>query len=318
MALKRSLIVGLAVLLLAAPAADARSPFHLLGTGTVWTDGDRYAVLQLDGQPVRVIDEATRLSWNVTGTPTGCFLEGAADGYLLWNCYEAPPGLQEIQTSRVTAVPGWDAYEAWVAQNTKEWTFPFGPEVAGFGSHWIRGVIGCYHCGPTYSYVDWHSGSLLKGAVADAKHVADLDDPDLDVKLCAPLRIPSTDDGTGGRYYDDGAGTTYQRPWFLRNDSRRYIQLYRCGHRKPLHIHRCQHLYACASQLGGGYLTWNDSPWGVTTIGAFRLSNRRKRTIGKLPGTGTALHTRRTVYVNIVSEEVGASGKVYAARLPRR
>jgi hypothetical protein len=76
---------------------------------------------------------------------------------------------------------------------------------------------------------------------------------------------------------------------------------------------RCTGLGACAAQLGGSYLTWSDPTyWGVTTVGAFRLSDRRKRTIGNVPRASAVLHTRRVVYVNTVE------GKVYAAPLRGR
>jgi hypothetical protein len=321
MTLKRSLVVGLAVLVLTAPAAEARSPFHLVGTGSVWTDGDRYTVLSdTDGVPYRIIDDRTRRSWRAPSAPPGCeaYLQ-VADGHLLWaHCIEllgdvlsSRPLLQNLETGAVTPVPGWDRYVSWFAVRAElGWTGE-GPWPNRFGSRWLRAEIQCYHCGPEYSYIDWHAGRFVSHLTEVPKVLPDLETADLEVQLCAPLRRHRLQDAYLGNWaFED---SVYAPPWYMRDAIGRYVQLNRCGHHKPLRIHRCSALSACAPQLGGGFLTWSDPEWkyGAATIKVFRVADQRRVSIGKLRGADTVQHTARRVYVST------ASGKVYVARLPR-
>ena len=322
MALKRSLLVGLAALLLAAPAADARAPFHLIARGSsVTTDGERYALLRdRDGIPYRVIDDQSGRSWPVPVAPAGCLPSvQVADGQLLWDdcptlASEAPssrPVLQDLETGELRQVPGWDAYLSWFATRAQGGWLGGGPTPNLFGSHWLRARIDCYHCGPEWSYIDWRSGRLIPSPGDAATTVPDVDSPELEVPLCAPLRRHLVDGG--GYTADYFEESVYDPPWYQRSASARYVQLYRCGHRKPVRIHRCSTTAPCFSQLGAGYLTWSDPS---LVIKAFRLADRRVVRIGVLKGSNTlpdaVQHTSRAVYVNVVGS------KVYAAPLPRR
>jgi hypothetical protein len=70
MALKRILLLGLLALpLVVSASADAGSRFHLIGKGSAWGDGDRWAVLQLEGKPLRVIDDLITPSQKVYAAP---------------------------------------------------------------------------------------------------------------------------------------------------------------------------------------------------------------------------------------------------------
>ena len=91
------------------------------------------------------------------------------------------------------------------------------------------------------------------------------------------------------------------------------MSLYRCGHEKSLRIHRCTRGF-CPRELGGGYLTWSTTSTGgaSTTVGAFRLADRRRLRVGTVATHGVIERTRRTVYL------ITPSQKVYAAPLPRR
>ena len=286
--------------------ASAEAGFKRLGTGSVWADGNRWAVVRLDGQPVRVIDERTRRSWELPGLPD-CDVAGAAAGQVLWGCgYPATPRLQNVESGAVSDVPGWDAYLSWIQTTTVGWNAPSGPDLVGFGSRWLRGVISCYHCGGVDSFIDWHNGRFVEGVDQTAAEVLDLDDPDIAARLCAPLRRQP--DGDGGFIEP-----MYERPWLLENPyaTRRHETLRHCGKRKPLRVARCGRV--CISDLGGGYLTWSEvSLSGTTMVRAFRLSDRRKLRVGRAPGIGAVKRTRRTVYLTTYS------GKVYAAPIPGR
>jgi hypothetical protein len=324
MALKRSLLIGLAALLLVAPAAEARSPFHLIASGSsVTTDGERYALLSdRNGVPYRVIDDQTGRSWPLPSAPAGCeaYSVQVANGQLLWElcpilasgAVSSRPVLQDLETGGVRPVPGWDAYLSWFATRAGGGWTGSGPTPDRFGSPWLRARIGCYHCGAEWSYINWQTGRLVPYLNEVATTVPDVDAPELQVPLCAPLRRRIID---GQSYEPDYfADSVYERPWYLRSGLGRYVQLYRCGHRKAVRIHRCSALSDCSPQLGAGYLTWSDPSWRgvVPVIKAFRLADRRRVGIGKLKGAASVQHTSSTVYVNT------ANGKVYAARLPRR
>jgi hypothetical protein len=326
MALKRSLLVGLAALLLAAPAAEARSPFHLVARGSsVTTDGERYALLwNRDGQAYRVIDDELKRSFDLPPAPAGCSLSSGrfdlvASGSVLWDCPSVANGisvsrplLQDLGTGDFRPVPGWDAYLRWFDQQYATGWVGQGPWPQGIGSHWLRGSILCYHCLPEYSYLDWHTGRFIAHLDETATTIPDLDSPDLEVPICPPLRRPRYQDPLGSSFYF--GDSDYEPPWYLRSAGRRYVSLYRCGHRKPLRIHRCSALWNCSPQLGGGYLTWSDPSWTgvVPTIKVFRLADRRRVVIGKLRKARVVQHTGNDVYVTT------ASDRVYAAPLPGR
>jgi hypothetical protein len=324
MALKRSLLVGLAALLLPAPAADARSPFHLIARGSsVTTDGERYALLSdRDQVPYRVIDDQARRSWPVPPAPAGCqpYSVQVADGQLLWDlcptlaggASSSRPVLQDLETGALRPVPGWDAYLSWFAPRAGQGWAGTGPWPDHFGSPWLRASIACYHCGHEWSYIDWHTGRLVAAPAEAAMTVPDVNAPALEVPLCTPLRRRIVD---GQDYVADYfADSVYDPPWYLRSGLGRYVQLYLCGHRKAVRIHRCSAVSDCSPQLGGGYLTWTDPSWrdGIALIKAFRLTDRRRVAIGKLRGAASVQHTSTSVYVN------AAKSKVYAARLPGR
>jgi hypothetical protein len=309
MDLKRPLLVVL-LALVSAPAADARARFHLIGRGSVTTDGERYATLvDREGTLYRVIDDVLGRSWTVPDAPPGCtpYSVQVADGHLLWDCptptgqmYAASrPVLQSLETGEIRPVPGWDTYLSEFAERAELGWTGSGPMPDGFGSHWVRASVQCYHCLPEYTYLNWRTGGSPSLPADVARFAFDLDAPGLAVPLCSPLRRPTLD---------------YERPWLLRSQTGRYVQLYRCGHRKPLRIHRCSAPSSCRPQLGGGYLTWSEPPWArsAPVIKAFRLADRRRLTIGKLKGAVTVQHTRRALYVQT------NAGKLYAARLPRR
>jgi hypothetical protein len=320
MRLKWPLLLGLVALMLGVPSANARSPFHVIGEGSVSTDGKRYALLRdRENAPYRVIDDRLHRSWAIASPPPGCSdVAGVADGSLLWHCPtlagmqnpSSRPVLQNLETGEVTPVPGWDAYLNWFDTRAATGWMGQGPWPEDLGSRWLRASVNCYHCGPEYSYIDWHTGRLVPYLPDVATVVPDLDASDLQARLCAPLRRHAVDAPFGQSLED----ADYEPPWLLRGSAGRYVQLYRCGHRKPLRIHRCSGLSSCFPQLGGGFLTWSDPSWHrvIPIVKVFRLADRRRVSIGKLKGARGLQHTRRTVYVN------AASGKVYAAPIPRR
>ena len=66
----------------------------------------------------------------------------------------------------------------------------------------MGGVVSCYHCGPAISYIDWHSGRFVESLKEVATRLPDLDDPDLEVPICAPLRRQPSGDPEAGAFND--------------------------------------------------------------------------------------------------------------------
>jgi hypothetical protein len=158
--------------------------------------------------------------------------------------------------------------------------------------------------------VDWHSGAFRTDFPDVARRSVDLDRPELDRPICAPLsRRPEADSDYGGPRF---ASEDYEPPWMLRDTtvSSWRLRLYHCGRRKPVTIARCQLGHCLSPQLGGGYLTWRDG----YRVYASRLASRRRVRVGTLPGgteAPTVVHTRRSVYA------AGTDLNAYAAPLKR-
>jgi hypothetical protein len=314
---RRALLAALLVAFAAAPAAEARSHFRLLGEGSVRTDGERYAMFDRPGQGMRVIDDALRQTYDLSAPP-GCSFRDVAEGYALFECPSAtgerPPVLMDIQTGATTPVPGWDSYMRWwrSAGDRGSGPSPPFPTLSHIGRHWIEASWQCYHCEPEYHYLNWRTGALVIDAAAGQRtRVVDLDDRDLDVPLCAPF----------SRRVDPAAkrdpvfvspyllGYDYQPPWGLpqlrRSQAGRRLVLDRCGKAHPITVSRCRP--RCSEgQLGAGFLTWSQG----SRVYSWLLSTRKRRHyrgVAAFAGGGLSVqHTRRTVYVN-------ADGSVYAA-----
>jgi hypothetical protein len=294
--------VAIAVLLLAAAPAQAAPQFKALGEGRVMADGERWALLQIEGQPARVIDDLRGRSWEVAVPSPGCNALGVAAGNVLWSCWTGPPLLQEAQTGTLRPVPGWDAYEQWFSAIALGWVGS-PPFPSGLGSRWVRGTALCYHCAPQYSYMEWRTGRFVAQLDEGMRAVADLDAEGLRVKLCAPLRR-AREPALG---IDELAPADYDRPWLLQraDPAAPSLRLYRCGQRRPALARRCGR--SCQAILGGGFLTWLDWP----RIRAVRLSDGRRFRLGQ-PAGGLLQRTRRTIYVNAYS------GAVLARAMPPR
>jgi hypothetical protein len=308
MDLKRPLLLGLVALLVGAPVADARSPFHAIGKGTVWTDGERYAVIEpasnfLDAFQVR--DDVTGERWQIS-RPHGsafCYLVSVANRNVLWQCGDTP-ALQELGSGAIRPVPGWATYRLWLDSQLGASPSEVGPR--DFGDRWLEAGESCYHCGVDLHYIDWQSGTFVSAASELPERTVDLDRPDFDVPLCAPLARAPVKEREGSAPFLD---SQYERPWFLRRvfAPGPRVKLYHCGRREPILIARCRRGDCQSRQLGGGHLTWRDG-YRVYT---FNLRTRKRTLAGIAPASLNApsvAHTRRTVYV-------AGSGKVYAARL---
>lgn len=279
----------LAGLLTLASAADARTPFRQIGTGTVWTDGDRYAALMLSRGPNRIVDAASGATWELPEPAYGCRVAGVAAGHVLWDC--DVPLLQELATGTLRELPGWDTYLQWRENEplgVDRWT-----DLTGFGDRWVKADLLCPHCPAIWSYIDWHTGALVARVDERAKRVVDLDEPELDVPLCAPLvrKRHASPERPPFR------PASFERPWLLRDlsSTSRVLELHRCGRHKPLVAARCKRGGCRSPQLGGGYLTWRDG----FDVGAYRVARRRRTLVGRLPrkASGAVIaHTRRTVY----------------------
>ena len=274
----KRLAVALAILLVAAPSAEA-AKFRLVGQGHVWTDGDRYAAVMLDGRPIRVIDDLRRKSWRVLPPRPGCFVGGIAAARVLWSCPEQPL-LQELETGLVHPLPGWDA-------NVE------GRFAGGLGNHWYVVSYSCARCDGSTSYVNWRTGAVVPRVEERATRVVDVDAPGLEVPLCSPLRrrsIPAELREGGSAFY----GSAYRRPWLLSDELgiTHVIRLSHCREAKPVLRMRCE----CPDvPLGPRYMLWLDG----YTVRGYDLRKRRTVRLGRIHRVaGPHLFaTRRTVYV---------------------
>jgi hypothetical protein len=307
--------VALTVLaaLLAAGPADARSPFRSLGDGVGWADGERYAAITPTndapaGARSRVFDDATGRTWELSPPRSGCHVFAVAQGNVLWSCYTGAPVIQELESGATRPVPGWDTYQRWLTRD--RFAGPGPVDVSGFGGRWLQATMWCYHCPPALSFMDWHTGTFVSATTDLAERTVDLDNPELDVPLCAPLRRLPVKHPEGSPKY---VPSEYERPWMLRNlwASGATVRVYRCGRREPLLIARCRFGDCLSRQLGGGYLTWRDG----YRVYAFKLASRKRLDVGRLPAsisTPAIVHTRRNVYAT------SGEGKVFVAPIPRR
>jgi hypothetical protein len=297
----RSAVV-IAVMLLAAASAEAAPRFKPIGEGRVMADGNRWALLQLEGQPARVIDDLRGRSWEVPVPSPMCTAIGVAAANVLWSCPGVDPQLQQAQTGALRPVPGWDAYERWFAEFAAFGWVGSPPYPSGLGSRWVRGSALCYHCAPMHSYMDWRTGRFVEPFEERANRVVDLDEPELEVKLCRPLhRVRDRALGM-----DQLAPARYDAPWLLeRTEPYPSLRLYRCGQRRPVVSRRCGR--SCDAILGGGFLTWLEWP----RVRALRLADGRRFRLGQ-PAGGSIQRTRRTIYINAYP------GTVLARAMPPR
>jgi hypothetical protein len=315
---RRALGAALLVTLLLAAPASARSPFHRVATGIAWADGERYwaALPDLpDQDPTQVFDDLTGQRWQIQPPPAAfCYaLIGVAAGNALWQCSSngdpSAPLLQELASGAVRAVPGWEQFETWLSVNQTGFIWDGSPRA--FGDGWIELESGCYHCSASLQYLDWHAGTFISMASDRPERTVDLDRPNFDIPLCAPLRRQPTPENSveGSPPFVD---SQYERPWFLRwpkaPGSR--VRLYHCGKRKPIPIALCKHSACLDRRLGHGYVVWRDG----RLVYWFDLHSRKRRLVGRMPaGTTLINYTSRRVYASAGP----SSGPIYAARLPR-
>ena len=311
--MRRAFGAALLVTLLFVAPASARAPFHRVATGIAWADGERYwaALPDLPSQdPTQVFDDLTGQRWQIQPPRVAdCYaLIGVAAGNALWQCSSGdpnPPLLQELESGAVRPVPGWEQFVTWLDLNQTGFIWDGGPRA--FGDRWIELESGCYHCGETLHYLDWHAGTYVATASDLPERTVDLDRPNFDIPLCAPLsRAPSGYDSPPFKQ------SQYERPWFLRwpHAPGTRVRLYHCGKRKPIPIARCNS--DCLDRrLGHGYVVWRDG----RLVYWFDLHSRKRRLVGRMPsGTTVINYTSRRVYAS-----AGASaGPIYAARLPSR
>jgi hypothetical protein len=184
-----------------------------------------------------------------------------------------------------------------------------GPGPIGLGGRWLRGEVTCDRCIQVWSYIDLRTGRFVSQVRERATRLVDLDEPDLEVPLCAPLRRRPLEDYVGPPFEE----ATFRRPWLLTElrQERGYVRVRRCGRRNPVIVGPCRSR-GCDVQLGRRHVVWLDG--GV--VRAFDLVTRRRFVVGKVkpslePGS---LHlTRHRVYVVPYS-----GGEVQVAPLPRR
>ena len=267
--------VALLVLFLWAPSSGA-VPLRKIGPASVWTDGARYAAFFPPEQvwwPQQVVDERAGRRYSVTPptvppgpgfqTPPICQFYAVAGGSVLWSCpFGQPPYLlTELATGVTRAVPGWQKLERSLARFQGDLA-DLSISVRGFGRRWlhVQANVGWHLDLVANRWLDWHTGTLLQAEPGGRRYVIDLDDPRLAVPLCPPLRRRIE------RFEGNGPDLVlpyvYERGWLFNagySAQLHAIKIRRCGHRRPLVVHRCRYVCTGAS-FGAGYLSWLDEP----------------------------------------------------------
>jgi hypothetical protein len=329
---------GTALVVLLAGASQAVAlPLRDIGQGTVWTDGDRYAVFYPHDEanrPRMVLDERTGRRYPLSAptvppasgftTPVACRFNGLAAGQVLWACdYGDPPFLlTELATGESRAVPGWAELDSSLSQ------FPFLDNiwVRDMGRRWLL-VQGYSWAGlDANRWLDWRTGRLVTDPAAGARTVFDLDDPRLSVPLCTPLRRRVEPyEGVGP---DSIVPYVYEGGWLFEPFSfpqHRPVVIRRCGRHRRLVLHACRHRCGSAT-MGAGYVSWfdrkqfsriNQPPVSKdrTLVFAYDLGRRRplrfQANFDREP-PDFVWHTRRHIYAN---GQIGQS-RIWVGRLP--
>jgi len=120
----------------------------------------------------------------------------------------------------------------------------------------------------------------------------------------------------------------YERGWLFNPGypaQLRAIKIRRCGHRRPLLVHRCRYVCTSAS-FGAGYLTWldkpkfsiyNPTPISQTRVFAYAVRHQRRfRFQANFGGQHPEYlwQTRKHIYVQT---PFAPSPTLYSARLPQ-
>jgi hypothetical protein len=185
-------------------------------------------------------------------TPAGCGSVHAGAGQLLWHCADeprladlrtgepvaAPPGAAEIEQRSICCGAGRDETEY-------EVDGPVGRRWLGFGIYDRETA--------ETSYIDRLSGRVSDGPAPRRGHILDLDQPDLDRRLCAPVRPPLTaaagPQGSAPPYFAWASSADADRD--------RHIHAQRCGRRQIRRLGTCERIQACQGPFAQrGWVAW--------------------------------------------------------------
>jgi hypothetical protein len=336
---RRGTWLALLVLLISASSAWAL-PLRKLGPGSVWTDGDRYAVFFPPDQierPRQILDERTGRRYAVSaptspptaGFQTSCRFGFVAAGSVLWSCPfdKSPYLLTDVATGLTRTVPGWDNLERSLSEFKDEPSAP-SVNVRGFGRRWLHVQVHGWHALLANRWLDWRTGTLVADNPGGRRAVIDLDDSRLAVPLCSPLRRRIEPfEGYGP---DVVIPYVYEQGWLFNSDysvQSHAIKIRRCGSRRSLVLHRCRHTCGDAS-FGAGYVTWLDKETfsvfnqprilrDETVVFAYDVRGHRRlgfrANFGRQPPE-YLWHTRKHIYGHTRL----TSPTLYVGRLPER
>jgi hypothetical protein len=237
----RRLLLSLLLTLLAVPA---------IARADLVSDGTRYAAWERHGV-VHVLDDHGPAQ--TIPVPVGCRLANIGAGKLLFDCSVPSDDAILVRGQTVDIATGA------VAQLPERVVGESGAPVdsAGYGAigtHWIAYGASYYH-GSITTYLPLDGGPPQSIGSNDVfreaqRSVLDLDTPQLEVPMCAPLRI------RGGEAIDAPYGV-YRRPYLAVQWADGRLTLQRCGSPTAKVVTRCPGF--CGNiALGRGLLAWID------------------------------------------------------------
>lgn len=192
--------------LLGGTAAAPAAPTSAAGFTTVASDaagaphgdGGRWVVYAPARDTVRVLDDESGERWSeripCATAPYGDPVLAVGGGQAVVGCDRAGSGaagwrplLLDLTTRSWSEVAGFEALAARLTSNGSGVTLDF-PAV---GSRWLH-VVASEYRSRWDVWIDWRTGAL--GPEPTAATATDLDAPELNVPLCAPLRRAPSDD----------------------------------------------------------------------------------------------------------------------------
>jgi hypothetical protein len=309
----RRALAALAAALLAALAAAAPAGAALRPLGTfaspMTTDGERYAVAQLQDGATRIIDTRRRTSSRFQ-PPAGFTIVGVGGGQLAWQCTGCMPDPSSFEAyleARVLTIATGTlaAPDPLVVLKGEPESF------LAVGKHWLYALRYSYHS-ETPSWYGWRTSQ--GHGERDDRHAMDLDRAGLGPELCAPLRrerYEGPDYAT--EYHQNYVDYAYEPPYGLWRSNDGELRLDRCGRKRSLTIGRVRvrRERQTGEQLGEGIVSWFDR--GAARLYAVRTGRRHSWDV---PSSATKVqHTRSRVYVSVFDN---GSWRVLTARIPKR
>jgi hypothetical protein len=266
------------------------------------SDADRTGSVVLRGDDGRV---------RTVAAPAGCRVSVAQNGLLAGECgphdpIASSPGsvLRHLFVARLdgSAVTRLDTAGQVGADGSTA-----GPP-SSVGAQWIGSPNAEYHGGEWTEAVNWHTGEVREDRQIAAGTIDDVNAPDLQVPLCAPIeRVEHVDDvfGSAPGYFDAQA----QGPYVLLQHADGHGTVRRCGSTRPVRLPRGFD----ARELGGGWAAGAAGAGRGLRIEVVRLADGRRRTVTGIPRSiPTLTFARGRLYLS----DFAGSNAIYTVKLP--